>query len=556
MAEDNNKIECIEPIELTCQPVPPISFDASLSPYEAMYKLLYKVNELVEAVNTHSDQIEEILKDIDLITKQLAGTEPSGLLTEITNNTEKINNAFEEIDNLRNNLGTIPVIELSSSNPSKIGPTQLLSIVIPAPTVSNLDGYIFATTVSETFSGNDNIYVAWGEGGVYENVYQAFTVNDQTITATMLGSVQNAVSLFILVPNDSGYTVRTIGGLDSLWTAVNQSLADLLQRINSQATTIATHTNQLAGTADSGLKQLISTNTSNISTLSGTVTTHTNQLAGSISSGLKTSIDRNSGKINTLENKYVTLFSKLNVDRVINVTQQDLTVVDGVSYLSITPPINGTVTDGYTFVMRAAEQIYPNPLGVRVDTGGVYTNSSIVMWGPDHVSSNGADVRVDYTLAITWSGSKGGWFVSAANYSQSAVNSIDAINANINKLIKIENKLGYVQLNSSNVSVIDNKLCIHVPEPDTGYDRTDAADYIGYTFIGTGGTLLSDLDLTQNIYAYLETTQSFIPITNRLTQLRGNQLFTEANNTMLFTFGYTTANAVRCFVMPMNFTIA
>ena len=514
-------IEPIEPIDLTCQPVPPISFDASLSPYEAMYKLLYKVNELVEAVNTHSDQIEEILKDIDLITKQLAGTEPSGLLTEITNNTEKINNAFEEIDNLKNNLGTIPVIELSPSNPSKIGPTQLLSIVIPPPTVSNLDGYIFATTVSETFSGDDNIYVAWGEAGVYENVYQAFTVNDQAITATMLGSVQNAVSLFILVPNDSGYTVRTIGGLDSLWTAVNQSIADLLQRVNTQAATITTHTNQLAGTA---------------------------------SSGLKTSIDTNSGKINTLEDEYETLVSKLNVDRVINVTPQNLTVVDGVSYLSITP-ITGTVTDGYTFVMRAAEQIYPNPLGVRVDTGGVYTNSSIVVWGPDQVSSNAADIRVDYTLAITWSDSKGGWFVSAANYSQSAVNSIDAINANINKLIKIENKLGYVQLNSSNVSVIDNKLCIHVPEPDTGYNRTDAADYIGYTFIGTGGTLFSSLDLTQNIYAYLETTQSFIPITNRITQLKGNQLFTEANNAMLFTFGYNTANAVRCFVMPLNFTI-
>lgn len=367
-------IEPIEPIDLTCQPVPPISFDASLSPYEAMYKLLYKVNELVEAVNTHSDQIEEILKDIDLITKQLAGTEPSGLLTEITNNTEKINNAFEEIDNLRNNLGTIPVIELSSSNPSKIGPTQLLSIVIPPPTVSNLNGYIFATTVSETFSGDDNIYVAWGEGGVYENVYQAFTVNNQAITATMLGSVQKAVSLFILVPNDSGYTVRTIGGLDYLWTAVNQSLTDLLQRVNAQATTIATHTNQLAGTASSGLKQLITTNASNISTLSGTVTTHTNQLAGTQSSGLLTKID-------SLEDDYGSLVGYRGYlpDPVIYTCNNQTVIQRGTdNYWSIAIPTPAkTTTEGKIMLFMNTDILSSagnNPLYLTFDDGsGIYT---------------------------------------------------------------------------------------------------------------------------------------------------------------------------------------
>lgn len=391
--DNNNKIECIEPIELTCQPVPPISFDASLSPYEAMYKLLYKVNELVEAVNTHSDQIEQILKDIDLIVKQLAGTEPSGLLTEITNNTEKINTAFQEIDSLRNNLGTIPVIELSSSNPSKIGPSQLLSIVIPPPTVSNLDGYIFATTVSETFSGDDNIYVAWGEGGVYENVYQAFTVNEQAITASMLGSVQKAVSLFILVPNDSGYTVRTIGGLDYLWTTVNQSLTDLLQRVNAQATTIATHTNQLAGTASSGLKQLISTNTSNISTLSGTVTTHTNQLAGTQSSGLLTQINNTNNTVNTHTSQLAGtqssgLLTKINSlvtyrgylpDPVIyTCNNSDVKQRGDDNYWSISIPTPaGTTTEGRIMLFMNTDILSnagSNPLYLTFDDGsGIYT---------------------------------------------------------------------------------------------------------------------------------------------------------------------------------------
>ena len=386
MAEDNNKIECIEPIDLTCQPVPPISFDASLSPYEAMYKLLYKVNELVEAVNTHSDQIEQILKDIDLITKQLAGTEPSGLLTEITNNTEKINTAFQEIDNLRNNLGTIPVIELSSSNPSKIGPTQLLSIVIPEPTVSNLDGYIFATTVSETFTGDDNIYVAWGEGGVYENVYQAFTVNDQAITATMLGAVQKAVSLFILVPNDSGYTVRTIGGLDYLWTAVNQSIADLLQRVNAQATTIATHTNQLAGTASSGLlTQINNTNT--------TVNTHTSQLAGTQSSGLLTQINNTNNTVSkhtsqlagtqssgllTKINSLVTYRGYLPDPVIYTCNNSDVKQRGDDNYWSISIPTPaGTTTEGRIMLFMNTDILSnagSNPLYLTFDDGsGVYT---------------------------------------------------------------------------------------------------------------------------------------------------------------------------------------
>lgn len=46
-----NKIKPLPPNRLRYKPVPPIQFDASLSPYEAMYKIVKKLNEVIEIVN-------------------------------------------------------------------------------------------------------------------------------------------------------------------------------------------------------------------------------------------------------------------------------------------------------------------------------------------------------------------------------------------------------------------------------------------------------------------------------------------------------------------------
>ncbi len=74
--------------------------------------------------------------------------------------------------------------------------------------------------------------------------------------------------------------------------------------IRSLKFTDLTHTNQLAGTVTSGLKDLIQTNSDDIDSLETTTGTHTNQLAGTANSGLKNLIQTNSNDIDVLENKF------------------------------------------------------------------------------------------------------------------------------------------------------------------------------------------------------------------------------------------------------------
>lgn len=47
----SNKIKPLPPNKLHYKPVPPIQFDASLSPYEAMYRIVAKLNEVIKIIN-------------------------------------------------------------------------------------------------------------------------------------------------------------------------------------------------------------------------------------------------------------------------------------------------------------------------------------------------------------------------------------------------------------------------------------------------------------------------------------------------------------------------
>ena len=82
-------------------------------------------------------------------------------------------------------------------------------------------------------------------------------------------------------------------------TSINQNASD----ITTLAGRVTTTENQLGGTTTSGLKTAITQNASDITTLASRVTTTENQLGGTTSSALKTAINQNASAITAVANR-------------------------------------------------------------------------------------------------------------------------------------------------------------------------------------------------------------------------------------------------------------